>query len=72
MSGCTHGRMVTLRFRFRDTKAARAHQIVCPMRWSKSDLLKYCRGEHPEETVVILDWGPAYGPWDERALWIAA
>jgi hypothetical protein len=77
MSSCTPGRMVTLRFRpkysqdrFHDRANTQVSLVVCPVKWTKSHLLKYCRREHPNQTVRILGWGPSYWPGDDRVLWI--
>ncbi len=63
--------MVTLRFRERKHGAPYMTAIVvCPVHWSKSRLLAYCRSEHPTMTVTIQAWEDGHWPWDERAIWM--
>jgi hypothetical protein len=61
-----------MRFRHKTTKAVHTFHVVCPSRWNKTQLLRYCRSEHPDETVVIEDWqqNSVFGqPWEQR-LWL--
>ena len=39
--------------------------VVFPARWTRSTLLRYCRSEHPDETVRIVEWHPTcrFGEW---------
>ena len=67
-TGCLAGRDVLMRFKHRKTGKIHDVTVVCPSNWSRARLLKYCRREHPNETVVILAW-PMRPGWDPR-LWI--
>jgi hypothetical protein len=63
---------VTIRLRDRQTHLLVDVIVVCPIRWSKSRLLAYCRKCHPLDTVKILDWptvGSPGNPWKIR-VWI--
>lgn len=62
--------MVTIRLRVKGKTLASTAKVVCPVAWSKSRFLSYCRREHPAETVVILDWPSGTWPWDERTVWM--
>lgn len=69
MSTCLRGREVRIRLRERTGKRVEVLvSVVVPARWRKSDVLRYVRGEHPNETVKIVEWETL--GWDQR-LWIA-
>lgn len=74
MSSCLRGREVRVVLRNRrDRRKHRVVNIVCPAGWSKSALLRYVRGEHPEATVRVARWWPTGNltdVWTQR-LWIA-
>ena len=72
MSSCIAGREVAIKLRNRKTGKVRAANVVCPSRWTKGQLLAYCRREHPEATVVITNWKSVAEEADrwEIRLWI--
>ena len=66
MSRCLPGRAVSIRLRHRRIRLTKEYVVVCPLRWSRSRFLAHVRAEHPDETVVLLDW-PQLG-WNH--IWI--
>jgi len=72
MSSCVEAREVVLRFRDKTTGRVHRAHLICPSRWAKAQVLRYCRSEHSNETVVIEDWkqNNVFGqPWKQR-LWL--
>ena len=72
MSRCIPVREVELRFRDKGDGDVRTESVVCPVLWTKSQLLKHCRKEHPYEAVTIVTWHDASKPdgdWGFR-LWM--
>lgn len=52
---------------------ARRVTVAFPSRWRRSTFLAYCRREHPDETVRLVEWRTVSPPSDDlRArLWLA-
>jgi hypothetical protein len=72
VSKCIAGREVVINLRDRRTGVDEAFHLVCPTTWTRHRLLTYCRSEHPECTVRILEWYMATTedrPWKIR-LWL--
>jgi hypothetical protein len=70
MTACIPGREVVVRFKSRKHGTVKREHVVCPATWSKSQFTTYCRQQHPEATVVVVDWPSAYEGWQVK-LWIA-
>jgi len=67
MSTCLRGRLVTVGIRRRRRGPPQEAVLAVPERWSKSRLLRYVRGEHPEDSVRLVAW-PISG-W-EPGVWL--
>lgn len=71
MSHCIPARVARVRLRQRRAPhKVLVASLVFPARWEKRTLLRYVRAEHPNETVVLLDWPPAFEGWN-ALLWLA-
>lgn len=68
ISTCLRGREVRIQLRSRGKRETKLVSVVVPNLWRKSDLLKYVRQEHPNESVKIVEWETL--DWEQR-LWIA-
>lgn len=65
---CLPAREVTISLRHkRPGKVATLERVVIPVRWRRSDLLRYARGVHGPEVAVRID------TWPDRVydLWLA-
>jgi hypothetical protein len=55
---CLRGREVKIRLRSKfDRSRFNDYTLICPTSWTRARFQKYVRGEHPNETLRILDWG---------------
>jgi hypothetical protein len=62
-------RQVDIQLRNKKYDMTHDASVICPSRWSKSQLLDYCRACHPNETVKIIQWhdvGSDEDPWGVR------
>jgi hypothetical protein len=72
MSKCIPAREVCITLKHKTSGKRRLCSVIVPHYWTKSQLLKYCRQEHPNETVVIEVWmstSKAENRWETR-LWL--